>query len=174
MTPTARPLPGFRARTSRVLLVAAVCVVLAGALAAVVAGLTTGGPGARGALVGSAIALVFFLSGSLVVAAATRIAPETALLVALTTYALQVVVVALVFFGLRSSGLLEETLAPGWVAGGVVVATAAWTIGQLVASARARVPAYDIELPGPAASASVDPVGVPSRADSQRPEAGAP
>jgi ATP synthase protein I len=84
----------------------------------------------------------------LVVESATRMAPQTAIVVALMTYTLQVALVAAVFALLTSSGALGATLSGGWVAGGVVVATVTWTSAQLVASAKARVPAYDIDLPG--------------------------
>jgi ATP synthase protein I len=64
------------------------------------------------------------------------------------TYTLQVVLVAVVFYAVDSSGAVGGTISGSWLAGGVVVATVAWTVGQLVFSSRARVPVYDIELPG--------------------------
>jgi ATP synthase protein I len=109
---------------------------------------------ALGALVGGSIAWCFFLFGSLVVETATRMAPSVAMLMALMTYTLQVLLVALVFALLKASGAVDTTLTGTWLAAGVVGATLAWTIGQLVASSRARVPAYDIELPGPRPSTS--------------------
>ena len=121
-----------RRRTTWVLVVAGACVVLAVALAAVVGALATGAPAARGALVGGVIALAFFLFGSLVVNTATRLAPQQALLVALTTYTLQVVLVAAVFVALSASDALGSSLSEGWVAIGVIVATGAWMLGQLV------------------------------------------
>ncbi len=172
MTSTARP-TGNRERSSRVLVLAGAGVVLVVPATAVVGGLVSGAPAARGALVGGVIALAFFLFGSLVVNTATRHAPQQALLVALTTYTLQVVLVAAVFVALSASDALDASLAAGWVATGVIAATGAWMLGQLVGSARARVPAYDIDLPstpesGPDAS-SESTSGTPSR----RSEAGA-
>lgn len=172
MTSTARP-TGNRERSSRVLVLAGVGVVLVVAATAAVAGLVTGAPAARGALVGGGIALAFFLFGSLVVNTATRLAPQQALLVALTTYTLQVVLVAAVFVALSSSDALGSSLSSGWVAIGVIAATAAWMLGQLVGSARARVPAYDIDLPTTPESSSDSSSESTSGTPSRRSEAGA-
>ncbi|MCW2808744.1 MAG: putative synthase protein [Marmoricola sp.] len=167
MTTTARPAPGQpRVRTPRVLLVAAVCVVTAVVLTSVVGFVGVGSAAGLGALVGGAIAAGFFLFGSVVVNAATRIAPQAALMMALMTYTFQVTLVLLVFLAVSRSGAIGTTLSSGWLAGGVVAATVAWTVGQLVASARARIPVYDIELPGPAGSSA--------EASSRTREVGAP
>lgn len=148
MTTTARPAPGQpRGRTPQVLMVAGMCVAGAVAFTTLVAALTGDRADALGALVGGSMALCFFLFGSLVVEMVTRKAPQLAMLMALLTYTLQVVLVALVFFALTSSGAVGTTLSGGWLAGGVVAAALAWTAGQLVASMRARIPAYDIDLP---------------------------
>ena len=150
MTTTARPRHGHPGGVaSRVLVPAGLGVVAAVAAVSVLGGLLHGRPAALGALVGGAIALCFLLFGSLVVSAATRMAPEAALLMALMTYALQVALVAVVFVALGSSGAVGTTFAAGWLAGGVVAATVAWTVGQLVFSSRARVPVYDIEAGAP-------------------------
>jgi ATP synthase protein I len=153
-----------------VLLAAGVCVVAAVGLATLVDGLVAGRPGALGAFTGGSIAFVFFVSGSLVVSAATRFAPQAAMLMALMTYALQVALVALVFAVLSSSGAVGTTLSAGWVAGGVVAATVAWTVGQLVASTKARIPAYDTDLPSASSTTPDTTSGTPSH---QR-EVGAP
>ncbi len=169
MTTTARPAQGMpRGRTSQVLLVAGLCVAGAAALATLAGGLVDGRAGALGALAGGSLALCFFLFGSLVVDMATRMAPQLAMLMAMLTYTLQVAAVALVFYVLTSSGAVGTTLSGGWLAGGVVAATLAWTAGQLVGSMRARIPAYDIDLPETTkatSDATADPtVGASSRA----------
>jgi ATP synthase protein I len=133
-------------------------------------GLVAGSTGALGALVGGSIALCFFMFGSLVVESATRMAPQTAIVVALMTYTLQVALVAAAFALLTSTGAVGTTLSGGWIAGGVIVATVTWTLAQLVASARARIPAYDIDLPGSSKASS----GPSSRALSKAREVGAP
>lgn len=163
MTTTARPGPSRPARG--VLAVSIGCVVVAVLLTAGVAAIVADTAAWAGALVGGALALSFFAVGSAVVGAATRLAPQTALLVALLTYALQVAVVALVFAALVSSGALEETLSRGWLAGAVALATVAWTAGQLVGSARARVPAYDVpDAPGAPSRDLLGPVSGSSKA----------
>ena len=177
MTTTARPAPGQpRGRTPQVLLVAGVCVAGAVAVTTLVAALAGDRADALGALAGGSIAWCFFLFGSLVVEVAIRIAPQAAMLMALLTYTLQVLLVALVFVVLTSSGALDTALSSGWLAGGVIAATLAWTAGQLVTSVRARIPAYDIELPESARAASTTtepPSGMPSAASSRAREVGA-
>lgn len=154
MTTTERPPAGLpRGTTPRVLLVASVCVLLAVGAAAVVGASNAGAAAARGALVGGGLALVFLLFGSVTVYAATSLAPQSSMLVALMTFLLQVVLVAAVFFALDRSGVVGDQLSAPWVAGGVITAAVSWILAQLVASARARVPVYDIELPGAAAAA---------------------
>lgn len=156
MTTTARP--GSSRTAPRVLAVSIAAVVVAVLLTAAVAALVSGTPAAAGALVGGGLAVSFFAVGSTVVSAATRLAPQTALVVALLTYTLQVALVALVFALLVSSGALEQTLSREWLAGGVVVATVAWTASQMIGTARIRLPAYDLvdEEPGSSVKHSED------------------
>lgn len=132
----------------------AVLVTLVGAVSA-------GSAAAYGALVGAAIALAVFSVGSFSVDAVARIMPSMSLLVALMTYTLQVVVMALVFLALSRSGLLDDTLDRGWLAGGVIAVTMVWLAAQFWLTTHARIPVYD--LPSPAASG----------AGAERPEAGA-
>lgn len=134
----------------------------------VVAGIMAGRSGLLGALFGGAMAFSFFVFGSLVVRATTRFAPQLVMLMALLTYTLQVALVALVFAALTSSGAMGSTLSAAWLAGGVAAATLAWIVGQLVATARLRVPVYDIDLPGPSEEASGGTSGTPSQAASER------
>lgn len=163
MTPTAHPSQGvFRGTNPRVLAVASALVVVAVACTTLGGGLAAGSSGALGALVGGGTALLFFTFGSLLVMAATRMAPQMSMLVALMTFTLQIVLVAAVFVALGSSDAVASRLADGWLATGVVVAAVTWIVGQLVGTARARIPVYDIELPAP----SPEP--------SQRREVGAP
>lgn len=164
MTTTARPAPGQpRVRPPRVLLVAGLCVVGAVVLATLAGALWSGSPGALGALTGGGIACLFFLFGSIVVSAAIRVAPQIAMMVALLTYTLQVVLIAVVFAQLVRSDALGTTLSAGWLAGGIAAATVAWTVGQLFASTRARIPAYDIDLPEPSRGPVEPSAGTPSR-----------
>jgi len=117
------------------------------AVVVVLAGIVSGGPGAAGAAVGAALALVVFVAGTLVVGAVARLVPSAALLVALMTFTLQVLLMALVFWRLTGSGLLDDgTLHRGWLAAALIGATLTWSAGQIVAVTKARIPVYD--LPG--------------------------
>ncbi|MEO5652438.1 MAG: hypothetical protein ABIN79_12205 [Marmoricola sp.] len=146
MTPTSHP-AGFRGRRPAVLVQAVVWVVVVATVTTVAGGLLDGSSGAGGAAVGGLLSLSFFTFGSVIVNMATRLAPEAAMVVALTTYTLQVVLVVIAFALIRASGALGETLSAEWLAVAVVAATLAWTVGQVVATVRSRVPVYDIELP---------------------------
>lgn len=179
MSTTAHPLRGRpRGRTPGVLVVSAVSVVATVVVVVLAAGLASGQPGAYGALVGGAIAFGFFVFGSAVVMLATRIVPQAALMMAVLTYTLQVSAVALVFSVLSRSGAMDGALSPGWLAVGVIAATVAWSLAQMVATARTRILVYDIDLPGQHTLPSpgtppqaVEPVSAPA---SQRQERGAP
>jgi ATP synthase protein I len=127
-----------------VLLGAAVAAVVLGLLLTVV-GAVTGGPAAAfGALAGTLLVVGVFAFGSVTVSAVTGLAPAASLLVALTTYTLQVVVMGLVFVALSRSGLLEETLDRRWIGGAVIAGTLAWLVAQVALVTRARIPAYDL------------------------------
>jgi hypothetical protein len=135
-------------------LVAAVLLTLVGAVAADSAA-------AYGALTGGATTLVVFALGSFSVDLVARAMPGLSLLVALLTYTLQVVALAMVFAGLDGSGLLDDTLDRGWLAAGVVAVTLVWLLAQVWLTTRARIPVYD--LPSSPASSHLG----------ERPEAGA-
>ena len=71
-------------------------------VAAVVAGLLLSGPSAAaGAAVGFGMVLVFFGTGAVVVSAVASVSPVASLMVAMLTYTLEVVLVALVFVALE-------------------------------------------------------------------------
>lgn len=129
-------------------------------LAIVVAGaLADGSPAAAGAGVGAALVLGVFGAGALAVDLVARVLPSAALLVALLTYTLQVLAMALAFVALSRSGELGESLSREWLAGAVIGGTAAWLAVHVLTALRARIPAYDT----PAES----PGGAPSEASSQ-------
>ena len=113
----------------------ALVVTLAIAVAAtVLATLTSGRPQVVGALIGSALVAGFFLFGMVNTMLAAALAPRIALVVALLTYLLQVVVLALVLVGLHRSGATEHDVDPRWLGGTVIVGALAWS-ATLVADA---------------------------------------
>jgi ATP synthase protein I len=108
-----------------------------------VAAVVTGAPGALGALIGAALVGVVFASGAVVVGLVSMLAPTASLLVALLTYALQVLAVALFYLAMSDSGALDGPVDERWLAAAVIAGTLGWTAAQLVAFVRARQPVYD-------------------------------
>ena len=133
--------------------------VVAGAVAVLVlvvsASLTDGRPAVVGAASGGLLTLVVFALGIAVVGAVARVVPAASMLVALLTYALQLLVLALCITSIDRAGVSGETLARGWFAAGVIAVTLLWMAGQLVAATHQRIPAYDTT----AADALVDHPG---------------
>lgn len=124
-----------------------VCVAL-GLAAATLGAVTRGAPAAYGALVGTLLVVAVLGLGSLAVDLVAGLMPTAALLVALLTYALQVVLMGLVFVALSGSGLLDGTLDRGWVGGTVIGGTVVWLVSQVVLTSRLRIPAYDLPEAG--------------------------
>ena len=123
--------------------------------------IASGSTAAYGALSGAALALGVFMVGSFSVDAVARVMPSASLLVAMLTYTLQVVVMAIAFVALNRSGLLDETLDRRWLATGVIAVTVTWLVGQVWLTSRARIPIYDL------------PASPVSGGAGDRPEAGA-
>ena len=156
LTTTTRGAQGPRA-------VAAAATTVVGLLLVVVAALASGSPGAYGALVGTAIAVLVFCFGAFAVDAVARLMPVASLLVAMLTYTMQVLLMLVVFVGLNRAGVLDDELDRSWLGGAIIVAVLVWSASQLVASAKARIPAFDIpstttgEEPAEAAPEGVGP-----------------
>ena len=111
----------------------------------VVAGaLSTGSPGALGAAVGGGVTLVVFALGIATVDVVARLVPQASLLVALLTYVLQLLLLALVVVGLERSGAAGEALSREWFAIAVIAVTMVWLAVQLVTGSRQRIPVYDL------------------------------
>lgn len=121
------------------------CTLAVGLLAVTTAALTAGSAAALGALVGSALVLGFFGLGASVVNAVASVSPTASLLVALLTYALEVVALGAVFVALRRSGALAGAVDRGWLGGVVIAATLVWLVSQIFAETRSRHPIYDEE-----------------------------
>ncbi|QIK75909.1 hypothetical protein [Nocardioides piscis] len=121
----------------------AVGLVLVG-VAAVLAGATAALSAAIG--VGLVVSVVSF--GVFVVNTVASIMPSATVLVALVTYALQLVVMAAVVLGLARSGMLDGSLDRRWLGGGVALAALVWMIAQIVGAMRARIPLYDLPEAG--------------------------
>lgn len=134
--------PGRNATTGSLVVATAASVVL-GLVLVALAALLAGAPSAYGALVGTAVAVVVFAFGSFAVDAVARVLPAASLLVAMVTYTLQVVVMALVFVSINRAGLLEETLDRGWLGGAIIACAVVWSAVQLRTATTARIPLYE-------------------------------
>lgn len=133
----------------------AALVTLALGLVAVVAGLLLSGPpAAAGAAVGFGMGLVFFGTGAVVVNAVATVSPVASLLVAMLTYTLEVVLVALVFAALDGSGALDGAVDRTWAGVAVIAATLGWLVSHIISATRSRMPLYD--LPDRPSQASSD------------------
>ncbi|HYF74243.1 MAG TPA: hypothetical protein VD864_15545 [Nocardioides sp.] len=146
--------PVTRHQGSRVLLGAAAGSLVAGLVLAVVGALVGGSSALTGALVGTALVVLVFAGGSLVVNEVARVLPAASLLVALLTYTLQVLAMALAFAALSRSGALDESLDRGWLAGAVIAGTAGWITLQVVLATRVRIAVYDLTPAGPGPTAA--------------------
>jgi ATP synthase protein I len=131
-----------------VLLGAAAAGLAAVVVMTVVAAVTDGSAGVVGALVGGLLTLGVFALGTGTVGLVARVVPSASLLVALLTYTLQLLVLAVAVTVLDRSGLAGDELSRGWFAAGVIAVTVTWLVGQVLAARRQRIPVYDGVLPG--------------------------
>jgi len=126
------------------LLVASVAGAAAVAALSVVAALVDGERGIAGAAAGGVLTLVVFLLGVGLVNVTARVLPAASLLVALLTYTLQLLVLALAAVALERGGVADEDLSRGWFAASVIAGTVLWLVGQVIATTRQRIPAFDV------------------------------
>lgn len=138
--------PGSTGR--RALVLAGLVGAGAGLVAIILGAVLSGSSAAWGAVAGTVLVLVVFGGGALLVDLVAGVMPQASLLIALLTYVLQVVVMALVFLALSRSGLLDDALDRRWLGGTVIAGTFAWLVSQIVVSTRVRLPAYDLTDPG--------------------------
>lgn len=131
-----------------VLLGAAVSALVLGLLATLTGALVSGSAAAYGALVGTVLVVGILGFGSFVVNVVAGLVPTLALMVAMTTYVLQVVLMGLVFAVLSGSDLLDTTLDRGWLAGAVIGGTAIWLVSQVLLATRRRIPVYELPTEG--------------------------
>ena len=120
-------------------------------LVLVVAGaVLDGAPGARGAAAGALLTTVTFGWGASVVSAVSRVMPSASLLVALLTYALQLMLMAAGTKIVMDASDEGATFARGWLAAGVVTLGVTWIVAQVWTTVRQRTLAYELppsELP---------------------------
>ncbi len=134
---------------ARLLVRSAASTAVLGLLGALVAGLVDGRPAALGVLVGLTLALLVLAGGSLALNSVARVLPAASLLIALLTFALQVVLVLVVLLALERSGLLGASLDREWLGAALIAATIIWLAVQLRLHTTTRVPVYDLPDPSP-------------------------
>lgn len=136
--------PVRRDRGTAALVRTAAAAALLGLLAALLGMLTSGTAAAYGALGGTVLVVAVLGFGTVTVNAVAALLPAASLLVAMLTYTLQVVAMALAFVALSGSGLLEESVDRTWLGGTVIAGTLLWTVVQIVLSTSRRIPIYEL------------------------------
>ena len=129
-------------------------VVLVGAAATGAAALFADRPAVIGALIGAGLVLVSFGFGALTVNLVAARMPSASLVVAMLTYTLQVIVLAVVFVGLTSSGATDSDVDAGWLGLTAIAGTLTWTFAQIFGATRARQPLYSVDTPSSRSQAS--------------------
>ncbi len=134
---------------------------VAGAVCAVVATVTGGAAGLLAALVGALLVVLFFGISLLVLERTARTRPPLVMVVALGTYTLKVLLLALAFLVLS-----RATDLPGPALGlTTIVVTTVWLGAELRAFVRTRQPLYATPADAAAAPPAVDGDGGPSGGD---------
>jgi ATP synthase protein I len=88
-----------------------------------------------------------------------RLLPGASLLVALMTYVLQLLVLALVVAAIDRADVAADSLSRGWFAAAVIAVTLTWVVGQLVTATRERIPVYDTAPSSPVTAEPADHPG---------------
>ncbi|WP_182523836.1 hypothetical protein [Nocardioides dongkuii] len=143
-TQSTRSSPRSRRSGGAVILLGAGLGALAvGLLGAAAGALFGGAQAALGALVGAALGVGVLAFGAATVHVVAGLLPSASLLVALMTYALQLLLVLVVLAALDDSAVMGETLSREWLAGSLIVSVLAWVVAQVVMATRVRIPTYD-------------------------------
>jgi ATP synthase protein I len=114
------------------------------AVCAVVAGFAKGGDGAAGAAVAGVLVVLFFLSSPLALGPVTKVSPQISLLVAMIFFVTKVVALLAVFTVLLDRDGLGAHLDEKAFGSSVIVVTLGWTVLQIRAARRVRLPLYDL------------------------------
>lgn len=135
--------PSSLSTSSRLLMQAALLACLAGLCLAVLGSLVDDRSAAYGALAGAAITTVVLFGGSVVVDLVAGLMPAASLLVALLTYALQLLLLGMGFLAVQESAELRAALDRAWIGFAVIAVTATWLTAQIVLDARRRIPVFE-------------------------------
>jgi ATP synthase protein I len=117
-------------------------------LLVLLAALVGGSEAATGAALGGGLAVAVFVTGLAVVNVVARVMPSASLVVALLTYSLQVVLMALVVLVLVRADVATSREAREWFAGAIIAVTMVWLAVQVWLVRRQRIPVYDLSSVG--------------------------
>ena len=123
---------------------AALAALVTGLLVALVGLVVSGAPAALAGLLGTVVVVSVLFSGALVVTIVADLMPTASLLVAMMTYTLQMVLLAVLLVPLGRSDWADEHLDAPWLAAAVIGGALVWTVCQVVLATRARIPIYDL------------------------------
>lgn len=111
----------------------------------IVGGVTSGGKGAVGALLGALIVAGFFASSPAMLGPITKVSPHLSLLVALTFFFTKVIaLVALMIVILDRNGIARH-LNKSVLGATIIAMTLVWTFSMVRASTKSRQPYFDVK-----------------------------
>jgi ATP synthase protein I len=125
-----------------VLLSAALATMAAGLTLVALAAVLAGSRAAWGVVLGVLVGTLVLFAGSAVVDLVAGIAPSASLLVALLTYALQLLAMGVFFVAVQRSAGLRDLVDRTWVGAGVLAVAMVWTVAQIALVSRRRIPAF--------------------------------
>lgn len=125
---------------------AALPAAIAAVVVTVIAGFTRGSDGVVGSLTGAAVVGVFFGLSLLVLRVTRDSDPSTALGLALISYTLKVLLLAVALILIRKAGLVDRP-SFGWSA---IVCAVAWLVGEVRGYLHLKLPYVEPEQPGSA------------------------
>jgi len=115
-----------------------------GLVVAVIAFAVEGSGAFWSAVAGSVLASAFFATGQVVLHVLRSVPPATLLLVALLTYALQVVVLLAVYATFVRDADPDSGFSATAVGVSIIASTAVWIIGLIRVAKRERIPLYQL------------------------------
>lgn len=119
------------------------CVVLAGLLA-VAGGLATGGSGVLGAVVGAGVTVVSLLAGQAVLRAVKDALPVLVMVVALMTYAVQVILLLALYAAFARNPSWDGSVSTAWIGIGALVTTVVCSALIIRLAKHERRPLYEL------------------------------
>ncbi|WP_232679853.1 hypothetical protein [Nocardioides sp. R-C-SC26] len=116
---------------------------------------STGFVGAVLAIVAATVGVMTF--GAMMMSAVATVWPAASLLLALLTYATQIMLLGLIFVALDRSGVAEDGDARAALGAPVIAVSLCWTFTHVLMSMKARIPVYDLPSAGVSAPVPADP-----------------